>query len=383
LTCIKSNLVKVAKYHLLDLSQIKSSFVVFGDLRMKKLLIATAALAMVAGTAQAQSSVTVYGILDQSIGSFDTGAATANKGTANGTSLLATQRLGFKGSEDLGGGLKANFVIEGGLTNGGAQSWARATYAELAGSFGSVKLGWTDLGTTNIDDTMSQAGNLGAMMTRADAEAATNATGTLDGLGNDHGNGIVYTTPNFNGITVELGYKPSHAIAAGAASSFAETTANESLTGVRVDYVQGKLKLAAGQTKGKSEGASTSDRKLTAYGASYDFGVASVGYSFVEAEPNSTTSHEYNLLSAKVPLKNGFALHGVYQTAEANTANEEAKGYTLAVTKALSKRTTVYAAYSDLDNKGASAGYGMRGTGAPGAVNQDPNAFAVGVLHTF
>ena len=358
---------------------------------MKKLLIATAALAMVAGTAQAQSSVTVYGVLDQSIGSFDNGAAANGKITANANNLLATQRLGFRGTEDLGGGLKANFVIEGAVANGlAAQAWNRATFVELAGSFGSVKLGWTDLGTTNIDDAMSQAGNLGAAMTATNAASISNASGTSDGLGNDYANGIVYTTPNLSGFTVEVGYKgpytiaaPTDAGAAGAAASRLETNAAESQMGVRVDYVQGKLKLAAGQTKGKSEGASTSDRKLSAYGASYDFGIASVGYTYLESEVSSTESHEYNLLSAKVPLKNGFALHGVYQTAEANTANEEAKGYTLAVTKALSKRTTVYAAYSDLDNKGANAGYGMRGTGAPGAVNQDPNAFAVGVLHTF
>ncbi len=362
---------------------------------MKKLLIATAALAMVAGTAQAQSSVTVYGILDQSIGSFDNGAAADGRITATSASLLATQRLGVRGSEDLGGGLKANFVVEGGLTAGSAaQGWQRATFAEVAGSFGSVKLGWTDLGTTNIDDTMSQAGNLGAMMTQADAANITSATGNGDGLGNDHGTGIVYTTPNFNGVTVEVGYKGPQKIAAetsgstatpSAASRLTDGTA-ETQTGIRVDYAKGPLKLAAGQTKGKNEGVAANDRKLTAFGGSYDFGVISVGYTFVEAEPSTTVKHEYNLFSARLPLSNGFAIHGVYQTAENKTATDEkAAGYTLALTKTLSKRTTAYAAYTDLDNKGANAGYGMRGTGAPSAAGdaRDPSAFAVGVLHTF
>jgi predicted porin len=349
---------------------------------MKKLLIATAALAMVAGTAQAQSSVTVYGVLDQSIGSFDNGAAANGTLTANANNLLATQRLGFRGTEDLGGGLKANFVIEGGLTNGGAQSWARATFAELTGSFGSVKLGWTDLGTTNIDDTMSQAGNLGAAMTSVGGTAITNVTGDSDGLGNDNANGIVYTTPNFNGFTVELGYKGQHTIAAGAATRTPNDNSVETQTGIRVDYSKGPLKVAVGQTKGKNEGAATADRKLTAYGASYDFGVASVGYTNIAAESSSTVEDKYNLFSVKVPMKNGIALHGVFQTAERNAADYDADGYTLAVTKAMSKRTTVYAAYSSIDNS-TNARYGMRGTGAAAANGAEATAYAVGVLHTF
>jgi predicted porin len=346
---------------------------------MKKLLIATAALAMVAGTAQAQSSVTVYGVLDQSIGNVDNG--TNDSYTSNLNNLVATQRLGFRGTEDLGGGLKANFVIEGGLSNGGAQSWARATFAELTGSFGSVKLGWTDLGTTNIDDTMSQAGNLGAAMTGAAGAAITNATGNSDGLGNDNANGIVYTTPNFNGFTVELGYKGQHTITTGAATPTTSGNAVESQTGIRVDYSKGPLKVAVGQTKGKNEGAATADRKLTAYGVSYDFGVASVGYTNMAAESSSTVEDKYNLFSVKVPMKNGIALHGVYQTAERNVADHDANGYTLAVSKAMSKRTTVYGQYSAIDNSAAGA-YGMRGTGVA-AAGKDASAYSVGVVHTF
>ncbi len=97
---------------------------------MKKLLIASAALAMVAGTAQAQSSVTVYGVIDMGYSTVkhkDDAASqvtTTTKGfnSPNGTSAFnntgeaASSRLGFRGSEDLGGGLKANFVIESGMS---------------------------------------------------------------------------------------------------------------------------------------------------------------------------------------------------------------------------------------------------------------------------
>jgi hypothetical protein len=236
---------------------------------------------------------------------------------------------------------------------------------------------------------MSQAGNLGAAMTSVNGASTSNATGDVDGLGNDNANGIVYTTPNLNGFTVELGYKgpytkaaPTDAGAAGAAAARVTDGTAESQMGIRVDYAKGPLKVAVGQTQGKAEGAATGDRKLTMYGASYDFGIASVGYTNMAAESSSTVTDKYNLFSVKVPMKNGIAVHGVYQTADRNAADYDATGYTLAVTKAMSKRTTVYAAYSSIDNS-TNARYGMRGTGAAAANGAEATAYAVGVLHTF
>ena len=357
---------------------------------MKKSLLALAAMGAFVGTAQAQSSVTVYGVFDQSIGMFNNGSASSATNepniTANAHGLLATQRLGFRGTEDLGGGDRANFVIEGGLSNGGALSFARATYVEYQGkAWGSLSLGWRDLGTTNIDDAMSQAGNLGAMMTMVDGAAVTNATGNADGLGNDNANAVVYTTPTIAGFSAEIGYKAPHLLATGASSNVVGATV-ESQLGGRIDYTWQKLKVAIGQTQGNTNATSTAtDRKLTSMGASYDFGVASVGYSRVIANVSSTAKHTFNLFSAKVPVTKQLAIHGVYQNAKANTANEEASGFTFAVSQTLSKRSTIYAQYSALDNKGANAGYAMRGTGGIAAAGDtvDPKAFSVGFLHTF
>jgi len=91
-----------------------------GDLRMKKLLIATAALAMVAGTAQAQSSVTVYGAVGASTNSYKTNGADVAARSQNGSrDQLGTTALGFRGTEDLGGGLTAFFTLEGDLSMSG------------------------------------------------------------------------------------------------------------------------------------------------------------------------------------------------------------------------------------------------------------------------
>ncbi len=127
---------------------------------MKKSLIALAALATVAGAAQAQSSVTVYGILDAGYtakesttikygSSHTNGAATATttKTDTNGVTGVgseSTSRLGFRGTEDLGGGLKANFVFETGINP--AEStitpWNnRQAFVGLQGGFGSLNVG--------------------------------------------------------------------------------------------------------------------------------------------------------------------------------------------------------------------------------------------------
>lgn len=115
---------------------------------MKKSLIALAVLAA-SGAAMAQSSVTVYGLADVRVGSFkqsDEVGSLSNTEMRSGG--FATSRIGFKGTEDLGGGLKANFQIETSVaidrpaasTIGDRQAWVG-----LSGGFGAIELGrsWT------------------------------------------------------------------------------------------------------------------------------------------------------------------------------------------------------------------------------------------------
>jgi predicted porin len=134
---------------------------------MKKSLIALAALATVAGAAQAQSSVSVYGIVDAGFNSKDSTATNGNtsdyfaatatsgskhtaaarkvtntKGISSGNE--STSRLGFRGTEDLGGGLKANFVVETGLvpTEATVSTWnTRQAYVGLEGKLGTLNAG--------------------------------------------------------------------------------------------------------------------------------------------------------------------------------------------------------------------------------------------------
>jgi predicted porin len=123
---------------------------------MKKSLIALAALAAVSGAAQAQSSITIYGILDAGYSSKDSDttkySASTNTNTMTktktsgiaGNGAESTSRLGFRGTEDLGGGLKANFVFETALNPAESTLSAfnnRQAFVGLEGGFGTITAG--------------------------------------------------------------------------------------------------------------------------------------------------------------------------------------------------------------------------------------------------
>lgn len=163
---------------------------------MKKSLIALAAVAAT-GAAFAQSSVTLYGVADVAIGKVtdQSTAAAANSGLNNGNS-----RLGVKGSEDLGGGLKASFTFEQGINiaNGATDTntFQRAAWVGLDGGFGSLRMGrsltasfygtaaWELTGTANYSIVGSQFGYL---TTRNDAQ-------------------LMYTTPSMGGFSVAFAH---------------------------------------------------------------------------------------------------------------------------------------------------------------------------------
>ena len=112
---------------------------------MKKSLLALAVLGAFAGAASAQTNVTVYGLVDAGIQRTDTDNSGARWGLDSG--LQSGNRLGFKGSEDLGGGLSAIFTLESGfnLDDGtqaqGGRLFGRQAWVGLNGGFGTVKFG--------------------------------------------------------------------------------------------------------------------------------------------------------------------------------------------------------------------------------------------------
>jgi predicted porin len=357
---------------------------------MKKSLIALAAMASVAGVAQAQSSVTVYGVLDVGVVSSEVNKAGAQ--TSMSDNALSTSRLGFKGTEDLGGGLKAEFQLEAGMspsvgstgttytqtantdttinasTTFNREAWVGFTSATL----GSIRLGRTDVTSAQaIDGAVGQLGNL--------------SDNTAD-IGSDKAKVIRYTTPTFAGFTAEYGVANDAASESkGIATEATGTEAAGAISSAFIKYEAGNLGLYAGQTEQKK--ASVYKQKQTSYGVKYNFGVAVVGasYSVMDTNTASTNELKQTRVSVSAPvalLGSGVTAHAVYFKDE--TTNDAAiavgtttkttpatDGYKLALSKAFSKRTSGYVAYVDQNDSKA------------GQTTNDAKVYAVGVVHSF
>jgi predicted porin len=342
---------------------------------MKKLLIATAALAMVAGTAQAQSSVTVYGLLDTSYQAIDSTAANgASTDTTNAgvSGALSGSRLGFRGTEDLGGGLKANFTYEMNLgsADGTIGTNARLSFVELAGNFGAVRAGRQVTPQKAVMDTFYASGNSGF----AAGLVGTNADVKTDG--ERVSSAVTYLTPAMSGFQAQLQI-------AGATSdtSAADKTSTEQMN-YGVSYRAGKFAAGVGinNVDAKTEGGTQSEITYTAFGASYDFGVATLFATNSEkkTETRGTAIHakgEETTVGVRVPVGK-WTLVAQYADGESNAAGNATKtdyeGYQLHAIYNLSKRTNVYALYGDDESKVA---------GATSKASRD--GFAVGVRHSF
>ena len=120
-----------------------------------------------------------------------------------------------------------------------------------------------------------------------------------------------------------------------------------------------------------------------AFGVKYDFGTFSVGYTGSSADTDTGANKtKTNVISAKMPLGGGLSVHGVYANASVENTSAKGSGVTLALTKALSKRTTVYGAYTDSNVKGGR--FGMPLLTAPAAdTTNDQSALTVGISHSF
>jgi len=243
---------------------------------MKKTLIALAALA--AGSAFAQSSVTLYGRVDMSL------AHTTNAATGMVSGFNSPSVFGLKGSEDLGGGLKANFGLESsGFDSTGAIGGAlfgRAAWVGLSGGFGDVKLGRKSSLATE-----SQAGFDLEGVSTASAMVLTGLSPVVWYGSSRRSSQVVYTTPNMSGVDAALSY-----ITAGDNATISGATSNGAREALRVNYAAGPI--AAGFV---AESASTAtNRTAYALAGSYDFGVAKAVIGWDRSENAAVTNAGVN-----------------------------------------------------------------------------------------
>ncbi|MBB5390230.1 MULTISPECIES: porin [unclassified Herbaspirillum] len=379
---------------------------------MKKSLLALAVLGAFAGAAQAQSSVTIYGIVDTGIAytSKAVNTTTGNTGSKFGlnSGVIQGSRIGFKGVEDLGGGLSAVFNLEAGFKNDtGALDdtkttntlFRRKSVVGLQGGFGSVLLGRQ----TDFADTIS------AYTSVADFGGVTGAVGhNLDRLeGTRTNNSISYTTANLSGFTGNLIYgfgETAGQTSAGQAFGIGGKYDNGPL-GLGLNYYQSKqgstpsdTSLLSSAGAGDATNAGNSAAKVLNVVASYQFGPARVygNWSRVKQDlsPSVTTTANQTLANANkadvyelgtaYSLSPSLKLLASVQHTRASFKSVDGKGkltqINLGTDYWLSKRTDLYAFVSnirasDMINTGV---YGDT-TGS----DASQTAVAVGIRHKF
>ncbi len=343
---------------------------------MKKSLIALAALATAATAAQAQSSVTVYGIVDSGYLRFDS-ANDAGAIQAVASGALSTSRLGFKGTEDLGGGLKANFTLENQFaTDTGAQSgdlFTRGAWIQLdQANLGSITLGRQNrLDYVNViaaDPT--GAANIGGFVSMAYLGSGIISSSSYARVNN----AVTLQSANIAGFTAA--YQHSFGEAAGDQNK-------DQTTAARLTYTYGQLNLSAAHAARKNAVGTAVDRVGQLF-ANYDFGIAKAFVGYQEGKTGTAVNAAVTSFGVVVPVNTKVTVTATYHDVKDSwqTAGGEAKGYGLIATYALSKRTTAYAAYANAN---------VNSTGKMNPVNlsqtvtqgKDANATAVGIRHTF
>ena len=316
---------------------------------MKKTLIALAAVAAT-GVAFAQSSVTLYGVADASIAKTNrAGLGYTNDKlqlSANNTMNNGSSRLGVRGVEDLGGGLKASFNFEQGINGESgatdAATFQRAANMALSGGFGRFQMGRTL--------NPSFYGVAAWELTGAANYSVVGTQFAWTGQGPRTNSLFQYTTPNMGGFSGTLGYimKPDNG-----------GNAKYDLNAI---YGNGPLVVALSYNK------TNTMKGNMALGARYDFGAFKVAGSI---QNNGGPSKGFTL-GATVPV-GAFAL--TLDIARENGTGMKNTDLLLEAKYALSKRTFAYAAYyKDGDNNGA-----LPGGYATGAKNH----IGLGVRHNF
>ena len=357
---------------------------------MKKSLISIAILGALSNVAFAQSNVTIYGIVDAGIVSERGGAAgTVTKVTSGAASA---SRIGFKGNEDLGGGLSAIFTLEtgfrvdtGALDNTNNQLFNRQSFVGLSSKeVGTLTLGrqYTPYYETlrDVADPFvaGYAGTAKNLFPSAGDETRTS-------------NAVVYQTPTFSGFKGEVSYTLGEQ--AGNA-----TTGRE--YGAYVSYSNGPLNARFAYNARNNDTATVVTNGMghnALLAVNYDFTVAKAFFAYGKdkglnssALPNniayttapvaaSTDSNDV-LVGATVPVgQQGTVMASFIRKNDKEFANRDADQWAIGYSYALSKRTSTYVAYAKIKNKNG-ASYTVGNNTETGSGDK---AFNLGLKHSF
>ena len=320
---------------------------------MKKSLLALAVLAA-SGAAFAQSSVTLYGRVDLGLTKITGKSATMENGSEIGTA----SRIGLRGTEDLGGGLKAGFLVEAGFNadrNAGATTFgSRNSYIDLSGGFGTVRLG------RHLNPALLFAATYGGPW-GTDYGYANNAN-ILSIEGARYNNAISYIgtfAPVSVMLTTAMKESDTYAVAGinntGSAVADSKVGAPVGAVGaakmplsMSINYGAGPIAAGVTLTKNGRGG----DKLLTQVGFTYDAKVVKASVAF-EQDGNQVGGKNAYSLGVSAPL-GAASVNFVYGKDQKGTAADVTQ-VAVGGQYNLSKRTNVYGLVGQLKSAGASA----------------------------
>ncbi len=350
---------------------------------MKRSVLALAVLGALSAHALAQSNVTVYGSIDAGLrNQTNVNPAGDSRLTMGSNGTFRSNRLGFKGSEDLGGGLKANFVLESGfntatgaLNNTSGALFQREARIGVSGGFGSIDLGrqYTVAYRTIIafDPFVYRYPSI--------TYALSSTAGTR------HSNDIQYSG-RFGDVTLRAEY---------ALGEVAGSVANGATQAVGASYASGPIKVGASYTTSKQNVGSTAapdykDYDHYAVGGAYTFGAATASVGYVDEKQATKTRDDtakwvwaglaYRL-TPQVGITGAWYRNTVFNTAaSASVAAGDGRKdlYMFGVTYDLSKRTVLY---SEIDIAKLDGAFASGGTKALNQTRQTGLSF--GIMHMF
>lgn len=344
---------------------------------MKK--IATlAVLAAAASASYAQSSVTLFGIADATV---QVGRGSVDNNVGLGSGGLSTSRIGFRGVEDLGGGLKAGFWLEAGYTlnNGNGQNnnalafTRRSTVSLMGDSWGEIRLGRDFTAPyNNLYDAFGDNG-VGQILETRDL-------GLAYGLQTRTSNAVSYFTPKtLGGFFGQVQYyRNGQGVATG------DTYGNG--YGVRVGYENGPVSVGVAYGKTDYQASATNlakvDSKSINLGGSYDFGVAKLLLSIGQDEGDGAgldAKTRLYTVGTTVPVGAGL-IRASWTRADQRDSEVRADKFAIGYVHNLSKRTALYTTFAYLKNKDAA---NLALNGSTTGLGENSKGLDIGLRHAF
>ncbi len=340
--------------------------------------LAALALLALASAASAQSQVTLFGIVDAAATHIKNGSAGSRTVLASGQS--SSSRLGLRGEEDLGGGLKAGFWLEGGLDvddgTAGGLTWQRRSTISLRGAFGELRVGrdqvptylnWGQYDLWAYVGVATTANLRGSFLSLGGATTGVRASNTL-----------AYWTPVIGGFSGHF------MVAAG------EGATGNKYTGGRIGYQDRKLAVSAALGKTHRTGAMLDDLKTSNLGVSYDFGAVFVVAAY-EKDDYAALDRELVTLGVRIPVRQGRVKLQYARSSGTGPAARprqyDATLLGLGYEHNLSRRTRLYASHGRIDNDGtATSGASFTATSnGPSGIGrgQTSTGYQLGIRHSF